>query len=212
MDGLVQSPTLWGMETGSQPRSISEAIERAAGFPRLRYSLALSALVLSAARKQPRGVFTFTEMRYDDGRRDLRLPLREHFVEAVAAYNSVVYDSQQTCRAIQSDVFDVNPEFDLVYLDPPYAPPRDDNCYIKRYHFLEGLSVYWRGQEIMQNTKTKKFAKRYTPGGCRVCIHRKMTHELWETKQIDGLYTLTSLGDFRADLLAAAMRLGLLSS
>lgn len=282
MDGLVQSPTLWGMETGSQPRSITEAIERAAGFPRLRYmgskyrlvphlaelfgelggvtaldafsgsgvvsytmkclgyevtsndflafpgviadatvanqrtklsaadidrilspsadgrdfiqttfdglyftsadrefldsawshidtmsggkrSLALSALVLSAARKQPRGVFTFTEMRYDDGRRDLRLPLREHFVEAVAAYNSVVYDSQQTCRAIQSDVFDVTPEFDLVYLDPPYAPPRDDNCYIKRYHFLEGLSVYWRGQEIMQNTKTKKLAKRYTP-------------------------------------------------
>lgn len=37
-------------------------------------------------------------------------------------------------------------------------------------------------------------------------------HELWETKQIDGLYTLSSLGDFRADLLAAAMRLGLPSS
>lgn len=38
-----------------------------------------------------------------------------------------------------------------------------DNCYIKRYHFLEGLSVYWRDQKIMENTRTKKLAKRYTP-------------------------------------------------
>lgn len=126
-------------------------------------ALALSALVLAAARKQPRGVFTFTDLRYDDGRRDLRLPLRDHFVETAAEYNSVVFDSGARCKAIQSDVFEVAPHFDLVYLDPPYAPPRDDNCYIKRYHFLEGLSVYWRGLEILEHTKTKKLAKRYTP-------------------------------------------------
>ena len=41
-------------------------------------------------------------------------------------------------------------------MDPPYVPPRDDNDYIKRYHFLEGLSTYWRNQEIMYNTATKK--------------------------------------------------------
>lgn len=35
--------------------------------------LALAALVLAAARKQPRGVFTFTDLRYDDGRRSLAL-------------------------------------------------------------------------------------------------------------------------------------------
>ncbi len=37
--------------------------------------LAISSLVLSAARRQPRGVFTFTDLRYNDGRRDLRLSL-----------------------------------------------------------------------------------------------------------------------------------------
>ena len=126
-------------------------------------SIAIAALVLAAARKQPRGVFTFTDLRYDDGRRDLRLSLREHFTETAAEYNRVVFDSAQRCKAIQRDVFDIEPGFDLVYLDPPYAPPRDDNCYIKRYHFLEGLSVYWKNQEILQNTKTKKLAKRYTP-------------------------------------------------
>src|SRR5207302_1345950 len=78
-------------------------------------------------------------------------------------YNQVVFDSGQPCSAVTGDVFDLCGEFDVVYLDPPYAPPRDDNCYIKRYHFLEGLSVYWRGQQIMEGTRTKKLSKRYTP-------------------------------------------------
>lgn len=75
-----------------------------------------------------------------------------------------MFDSGQPCRALSADVFALpSRPYDVVYLDPPYAPPRDDNCYIKRYHFLEGLSVYWRGQTIMENTRTKKLPKRYTP-------------------------------------------------
>jgi adenine-specific DNA-methyltransferase len=126
--------------------------------------VAIAGLCLAAARKQPRGVFTVTDLRYDDGRRQLRLPLRDLFREAVAEYNAVVFDSGQTCRVMCGDVFALDPRgYDLVYLDPPYAPPRDDNCYIKRYHFLEGLSVYWRGQEIMQHTASRKLKKRFTP-------------------------------------------------
>jgi adenine-specific DNA-methyltransferase len=126
--------------------------------------IAIAALVLASARRQPRGVFTVTGMRYDDGRRDLRLSLREHFRERAADYNRVVFDSGQPCTAACGDVFAIPPQpWDVVYLDPPYAPPRDDNCYIKRYHFLEGLSVYWRGQTIMEHTRTKKLPKRYTP-------------------------------------------------
>src|SRR5215470_5679431 len=127
-------------------------------------AIAISGLVLAAARKQPRGVFTVTDLRYDDGRRDLRLPLRDHFRLRAAEYNRVVFDSGRPCRATREDVFDVDPAgYDVVYLDPPYAPPRDDNCYIKRYHFLEGLSVYWRGLSIMEETRTKKLTKRFTP-------------------------------------------------
>jgi adenine-specific DNA-methyltransferase len=127
-------------------------------------ALAITALILAAAKKQPRGVFTFTELRYDDGRRDLRLPLRKQFAEAAGAYNAVVFDSGMPCQVKHSDVFELDPAgYDLVYLDPPYAPPRDDNCYIKRYHFLEGLSVYWDGLKILEHTATKKLEKRYTP-------------------------------------------------
>jgi len=136
-------------------------IDRMTGHKR---ALAVSALVLAAARKQPRGVFTFTGLRYDDGRRDLRLSLREHFRERAAEYNGIVFDSGQPCAAVKGDVFALGPRrYDLVYLDPPYAPARDDNCYVKRYHFLEGLSVVWRGQANKEDTRTKKLAKMYTP-------------------------------------------------
>src|SRR5438445_8524056 len=127
-------------------------------------ALAISALCLAATRKQPRGVFTVTDLRYDDGRRSLRAPLRDLFVEASREYNRMVVDGGPPCSAICQDILKVERrDFDLVYLDPPYAPPRDDNDYIKRYHFLEGLSVYWKGQTIMPHTSTKKLAKRFTP-------------------------------------------------
>jgi adenine-specific DNA-methyltransferase len=64
----------------------------------------------------------------------------------------------------RAGVFDLRPRsVDLVYLDPPFVPRSDDNCYIKRYHFLEGLSCYWRGLDIMHDTKVKKIQKRFTP-------------------------------------------------
>ena len=127
-------------------------------------SLALAALCLAAARKQPRGVFTVTDLRYDDGRRAMRTPLRDLFGLAAGEYNRVVFDNGRANRALCADVFALDPsDYDLVYFDPPYAPPKDDTDYIKRYHFLEGLSVYWRGQTIMEDTATKKIVKRYTP-------------------------------------------------
>lgn len=140
-----------------------------------RRALAISALVLSAARKQPRGVFTITDRRYDDGRRDLRISMEQHFRERVAEYNAVVFEGEERGLVRTDDVFNIKKRYDLVYLDPPYAPPRDDNDYIKRYHFLEGLSGYWRGMRIMEQTQTKKLEKRYTPFAYRSTITDALT-------------------------------------
>jgi DNA adenine methylase/adenine-specific DNA-methyltransferase len=129
-------------------------------------ALALSALCLAAAQKQPRGVFTITTPRYDDGRRQYRMSLEELFREAVPRCNQAVIPG--TARASCKDVFDLDPaNAAIAYLDPPYAPPRDDTCYVKRYHFLEGLATYWRGQEIMWETRTRKLRKRHTPFGSK---------------------------------------------
>jgi DNA adenine methylase/adenine-specific DNA-methyltransferase len=127
-----------------------------------RRALALSALCLAAAWKQPRGVFTVTTPRYDDGRRQLRMPLAALFREAVEAFNAAVLPGPAQARC--GDVFAIDPAAAAVaYLDPPYAPARDDTCYVKRYHFLEGLATYWRGQQIMWHTSTRKLVKRHTP-------------------------------------------------
>lgn len=131
---------------------------------RRKRAVAISALCLAAAWKQPRGVFTVATPRYDDGRRHLRMSIRELFHEAVDSFNAAIFPGACESRSSCADVFDLpTAGFPVVYLDPPYAPPRDDTCYIKRYHFLEGLATYWRGQEILWKTKTRKIAKRWTP-------------------------------------------------
>jgi DNA adenine methylase/adenine-specific DNA-methyltransferase len=131
-------------------------------------ALAYTALFRACIKKQPRGVFTVSGnlSHYDDGRRDLRLSLKEHFLEQLKLYNTLVFDNGRENSTFNQNIFDFNNTLykpDLVYLDPPYVPKSDDNCYIKRYHFLEGLSKYWEGEEIMQETKVKKIQKKYTP-------------------------------------------------
>lgn len=128
-------------------------------------SLALSALYRACLKRQPRGVFSISGMgRYDDGRRDLRLSLEEHFLESVPLFNKLVFDNGRSHQSSCGDAFSLSElDADLVYLDPPYVPRADDNCYIKRYHFLEGLSSYWRDAEFHPTSKVKKLRKRYTP-------------------------------------------------
>jgi adenine-specific DNA-methyltransferase len=125
-------------------------------------ALARAALIRSCLKKQPRGVFTVSGdlSHYDDGRRDLRLSINEHFIEQVGAFNRVVFDNGRRQTVKRADVFSLQPNgVDLVYLDPPYVPRSDDNCYMKRYHFLEGLSCFWKGVRIMERSESGWGAK-----------------------------------------------------
>ena len=129
-------------------------------------ALAMAVLIRSCAKRQPRGVFTISGnlSKYDDGRRDLQLSIEEHFFEQFRTFNEAVFSNGRHNRAECMDVFKVSPsDVDLVYLDPPYVPRHDDNCYVKRYHFLEGLSCYWQGLTIDYSTKVRKIPKRFTP-------------------------------------------------
>ena len=131
-------------------------------------ALALAAVLRSAVKRQPRGLFTVSDpLKYIDGRRDLQLTLREHFVEQAAKYNQAVFSNGKSNTALCGDVFAVPKGSDLVYMDPPYVPKADDNCYIKRYHFLEGLACYWQGKTIMMNSKVRKIVKPFTPFSSR---------------------------------------------
>ncbi|MFA6917533.1 MAG: DNA adenine methylase [Candidatus Gracilibacteria bacterium] len=126
-------------------------------------AMALSALARACVKKRPRGIFTYTGDRYDDGRKDLRTTLKEHFINAVDVYNKAVFDNDQNNSATCGDIFALEKkDFDLVYMDPPYFSTRSDNDYLRRYHFVEGLASYWQDVEIQTSTKTKKIKKHQT--------------------------------------------------
>ena len=135
-----------------------------------RRDIALAALIRSCLKRQPRGVFTVRGGRYADGRRDLGLTLAEHFTEQVAVYNATVLDTGRRCAARRADALaepdgSRDPAPDLVYLDPPYVPRADDNDYVKRYHFVEGLASYWQDPDATPSPDSlvRKIPKRYTP-------------------------------------------------
>lgn len=127
-------------------------------------AIAMTALIRACIKKRPRGIFTYTGNRYNDGRRDLQISLKQQFLEAVDAVNGAVFNNGEFNQSIMGDAMtvpDVHP--DLVYIDPPYYSPLSDNEYVRRYHFVEGLARDWKGVEIQENTKTKKFKSYPTP-------------------------------------------------
>ncbi|MBI5414876.1 DNA adenine methylase [Candidatus Peregrinibacteria bacterium] len=136
-------------------------------------SIAIAALCKACIKKRPRGIFTYTGNRYDDDRKDLRLSLEEHFINAVNEFNQAVFDNGQSNQTFFGNIFSLqNNNFDLVYIDPPYFSLRSDNDYLRRYHFVEGLCSYWRSAEIDFSTKTKKLKKQITRFDSRQTVYK----------------------------------------
>lgn len=131
-------------------------------------AIAMSALIRACIKKRPRGIFTYTGERYNDGRMDLKKSLETQFLEAVAAINKAVFDNGRPCKSKHGDAMQLRVEqTGLVYIDPPYYSPLSDNEYVRRYHFVEGLARDWKGVEIQQHTKTRKFKSYPTPFSTR---------------------------------------------
>jgi adenine-specific DNA-methyltransferase len=146
-------------------------------------ALAQAALIRACLKRQPRGVFTVSGdfAHYDDRRRDLCISIEEHFIEQVEAFNRIIFDNGRRNTARRAKVFSLDARgVELVYLDPPYVPRSDGNYYMKRHHFLGGLSCHWKGVRIMQETRVKKIEKPYTPFS-----YRKTAVEAF-----DGLFRL----------------------
>jgi DNA adenine methylase len=126
-------------------------------------SLALAAMVRACLKRRPRGIFTFIGNRYDDGRRDMQITLQQHFLENIESFNRAVFDNGQRNKAFGTDIFSLDVDADLIYLDPPYFTTISDNDYTRRYHFVEGLVRQWQGVEIQYHTATRKFKRYDTP-------------------------------------------------
>ncbi len=126
--------------------------------------LAIAAACRACQKRYPRGIFTVTGNKGRDHRRDFKIDLHQHFVNAVRLFNEAVFDNGRNNGAYCENIMNFKKtNFDLVYLDPPYWSPLSDNDYVRRYHFVEGYSKYWKDLKINENTKTKKFSSSYYP-------------------------------------------------
>ncbi|OQX11360.1 MAG: DNA adenine methylase [Thiothrix lacustris] len=133
-----------------------------------KQAIARAALIRACVKKRPRGIFTYTGNRYDDGRKDLKLSFEEQFLQAVSTINAAVFDNGKVNKSLCKNSMEVSAKgCDLVYLDPPYYSPYSDNEYVRRYHFVEGIARDWEGVEIQEHTLTKKFKSYPTPFSSR---------------------------------------------
>ncbi len=130
-------------------------------------AIAMSALIRACLKKRARGIFTYTGLRYDDGRADLRMSMEKQIRNAAGLINAAVFDNGQQNRVRQGDAMTTRFKADLVYIDPPYYSPLSDNEYVRRYHFVEGLARNWEGVDMQWHTKTRKFKSYPTPFSSR---------------------------------------------
>ncbi len=130
-------------------------------------SIAMASLIRACLKKRPRGIFTYTGFRYDDGRADLRLSMEEQIRNAAQLINNSIFDNGKVHRSRHGDAMTARFKPGLVYIDPPYYSPLSDNEYVRRYHFVEGLARNWQGVDMQWHTKTRKFKNYPTPFSSR---------------------------------------------
>lgn len=145
---------------------------------KLRYkkAIAYNALFQACLAKRPYNLFhrKNLDMRTRDVKRSFGnkatwdKPFPDHFRAFVKEINNSIYSSNEKCKAICQDVFEIKTGYyDLVYLDPPYLKKGDSNessNYLKCYHFLEGIANYSIWGNLIDNDSTnKRIKKDYAP-------------------------------------------------
>ena len=116
-----------------------------------KQSLAWFALIQAAIVKRPFNLFHRRNLylRTADVKRSFGnkamwdRSFEDHFRAFARQACDAVFDTGVTCRAVCSDALAIEPDFDLVYIDPPYVSARGIGVdYRDFYHFLEGLVRY----------------------------------------------------------------------
>ncbi len=94
-------------------------------------------------------------------------PMEDHVRAFAMEGNSAVFDNGQPCRAVCADAAEIEPGFDLVYIDPPYVNASGVGVeYREFYHFLEGIVRYEEWATLIDATlKHRPLARVADPWG-----------------------------------------------
>lgn len=100
-------------------------------------------------------------------------PFDVHFTNFAAEANTAVFDNGQPCVARCQDAATIAPDFDLVYIDPPYINGKGQGVdYRDFYHFLEGIADYpnWPAR-IDKSSKHRRLIRKPNPWTAPATIH-----------------------------------------
>lgn len=136
-------------------------------------ALAYYALFQSCIIKRPFNLFhrknlylRFSEVERNFGNKTTwDTPFEIHFRKFIAEANQSVFPNGLQNKALNLDAFNVEGDFDLVYIDTPYISKAGVGVdYFEFYHFLEGLVGYseW-GKKIDYQTKHKRLQREKNP-------------------------------------------------
>ena len=100
-------------------------------------------------------------------------PFEVHFRKFADEANQAVFSNAQRNKGLNLDVFDIEGDFDLVYIDTPYISKKGVGVdYFGFYHFLEGLVNYSKwGEMIDCRTKHNRLKGNGSVWGNKDQIH-----------------------------------------
>lgn len=146
-------------------------------------------------------------------------PFEDHFFDFVQEVNDLVSDNGKRNKAYNKDVFEIEGDYDLVYVDPPYTSSKGITVdYLNFYHFLEGMVNYdaWTYM-IDYRTKNRRFHRRHNIWNDKKMI-RSAFRQLFEkfknsilviSYRSDGI---PSIEELRRDLKAVKKRVSIYTS
>lgn len=178
---------------------------------RYHRAIAWFALFQAALAKRPYNLFHRRNlyMRTADVRRGFGnkatwdRSFNEHFRAYAQEANRAVIHSKAACRAACADALVLAPEYDLVYIDPPYVSARGVGVdYRDWYHFLEGLMRYDEWVDLIdRDSRHRRLLRRVDPWSnpltCREAFGAVVSHfrrsSLVVSYRSDGIPTLDEL-------------------
>lgn len=101
----------------------------------------------------------------------------EHFRKFIEEGNNAVFSNEKKNKASHSDIFDLDINVDLVYIDTPYISSKGIGVnYFDFYHFLEGVVFYDQWHDLIDEKSKHKKIKN---GKNEWCDKREI-HEAFE--------------------------------
>lgn len=92
-------------------------------------------------------------------------PFETHFRKFVGEANQAIFSNGLENKALNLNVFDIDQDFDLVYVDTPYISKKGVGVdYYGFYHFLEGVVQYSEWEDMIDyRTKHKRLKASKNP-------------------------------------------------